>query len=478
MKNWKKALLIAGVVAVVAIVILVSVKMSQRGVVTVQTGKVARQDSLVSVVTASGEIKPLNYVNVGSTAMGQITDIVVKEGDPVKRGQLLARLESVQPAADVAAQKANVSSGEADFAATVAAGKSADAAHHTALADVPRAKAQLEKDRLEFERSQNLFREQLISKAQFDSAQAAYEVSKASLDQSVARVAQTKAQLDQANSQVQTANKRIDQYKATLTRASDVLRKTTFESPLDGVVTNLPVHVGETVVMGIQNSPGSLLMTIADMSVITAEVMVDETDIVNVHLGQPGDVTVDAIPNKTFKGHVTEIGNSAIIRSTGQAASSSNTANQEAKDFKVVVTLDDPPKNLRPGLSTTAKIQTANKTGVLTIPIQALTIRQKSELEEKPVSGAALAAGPEARQKEKEGKKEIQGVFVVRNKKAVFVPVETGITGTTDIEVVKGLNEGDEIITGSYRVLRTIRNNAPVTVDNKAPKKTEEETKS
>lgn len=258
-----------------------------------------------------------------------------------------------------------------------------------------------------------------------------------------------------------------------------MLQKHVFVSPLDGVVTNLPLHVGENVVMGIQNSPGSLVMTIADLSVITAEVKVDETDIVNVRLGQPAEVTIDAIPNKTFKGKVTEIGNSAIIRSTGLASSQSNIASQEAKDFKVVVTLESPPENLRPGLSATAKVQTATKKSVLAIPIQALTIRQKADLEgqdqkDKGKSGSAMAAGPQDREKEKEAKKEIQGVFAVRGKSVQFLPVETGITGTTDIEVTSGLKEGDEIVTGSYKVLRTIRNNATVKVDNEAPKKPEE----
>ncbi len=477
MKKWKKISLAIGGVLVLAIVVAVSVKLSRKGIVTVQTGRVSKQD-LLSLVTASGEVKPLSYVNVGATAFGKITEIAVKEGDRVKKGQLLARLEAVQPSADVEAQQAALKATEGDAVAAEAASKSADAAYRTAVADLARARAELEKARLEFERSQSLLRDQLISKSQFDGAKAANEVAEAVVLQCDARVSQTRAQADQARTQQQTAHTRIQQFRANLTRVSDVLSKHTFLSPLNGVVTNLPVEVGETVVVGIQNSPGSLLMTIADMSVITAEVKVDETDIVNVRLSQSADVTIDAIPNKIFKGTVSEIGNTAVIRSTGMATSSANIASQEAKDFKVKITLQNPPDNLRPGLSTTAKIQTASKNNILTIPIQALTIRQKSELEppdkKKQASGAALAAGPEARQKEKEGKKEVQGVFAVRDKKVKFVPVETGITGTTDIEVTSGLKEGDEIVTGSYRVLRTIRNDASVKVDNKAPKKEEE----
>jgi len=278
--------------------------------------------------------------------------------------------------------------------------------------------------------------------------------------------------------QKDSADRRISQNRANLTRVSDVLRKTTYAAPFDGTITNLPVREGETVVIGIQNSPGSTLMSIADMSVITAEVKVDETDIVNVKLGQPAEVTIDAIPKKSFKGLVTEIGNNAIVRSTGLATSQQTTASQEAKDFKVVVTLQEPPENLRPGLSATAKITTAVRTNVLTIPIQALTVRQQADLRaENDGKGSVQAAAPQnetAKAKDRD-KEEIQGVFVIRNRKAEFMPVETGITGTTDIEVLKGLKDGDEIVTGSYKVLRTMRPGAGVKVDNTVPKKEEAE---
>jgi HlyD family secretion protein len=226
-------------------------------------------------------------------------------------------------------------------------------------------------------------------------------------------------------------------------------------------------------VPGIQSSTASNIMTIADMSIITAEVKVDETDIVSVKLDQVADVTIDAIPNKTFKGHVIEIGDTAIIRSTGVAASQSTTSSQEAKDFKVVVALDNPPDDIRPGLSCTAKITTATRERALTIPIQALTIRQKGDLEAKPKNGAVVEAAKLDPAAEKARKEEIQGVFVVSGGKAQFHKVETGITGATDIEVVSGLKEGDEIVTGSYQVIRTIKPDASVKVDNKAPIKTE-----
>ena len=226
------------------------------------------------------------------------------------------------------------------------------------------------------------------------------------------------------------------------------------------------------MVIGIQNSPGSTLMTLADMSVITSEVKVDETDIVNVKLGQSADVTIDAIPRKTFHGTVTEIGNNAIVRSTGVATSQQSSTSQEAKDFKVVVTLTDPPPDLRPGLSSTAKITTATRSSVLSIPIQALTIRSRADLEKASEKDSVKAAGaPLDAAKQKE---EIQGVFVIRNKKAEFVPVDTGISGTTDIEITKGLHESDEVVTGSYKVLRTLKPGTSVKIDNSAPKKEEE----
>jgi len=220
-------------------------------------------------------------------------------------------------------------------------------------------------------------------------------------------------------------------------------------------------------------------MALADMSIITAEVKVDETDIVNLRLGQPADVTIDAIPRKVFHGVVSEIGDNAIVRSTGVATSQQTTASEEAKDFKVVVTVEDPPSDLRPGLSTTAKITTATRSNALAIPIQALTIRTRTQLEKQDTSaGSVHAAAPAPKETASKGIKDsdIQGVFVLRNHKAEFVPVQTGVTGTTDVEVLDGLKDGDEVITGSYKVLRTLRPGASVKVDNSAPKKEDETT--
>jgi HlyD family secretion protein len=460
MKTWKKVLIGVGAVLVLIVIVSVTVYQSRKNLVTVQTGKVQKQN-LASIVSASGEIKPKTYVNIGANAFGKIIKLHVKEGDRVTKGQLLAQLENVQSSADVNATRAGVQAAETDAIA-------ADAALNTSLADLNRAKSDAEHAKLDWERAQGLYNAALIAKQDYDIKKSAWEMADAGLAQAQAKVAQAKAQKD-------SADKHISQNQANLTRVSDVLQKTTYEAPFDGVITNLPVREGETVVIGIQNSPGSTLMTLADMSVITSEVKVDETDIVNVRLGQPADVTIDAIPHKVFHGVVSEIGDNAIVRSTGVATSQATSTSEEAKDFKVVVTLSDPPPDLRPGLSSTAKITTAVRSGVLSIPIQALTVRTQADLAPKDAKGSnnvqAASSAPVDAAKQKE---EVQGVFVIRNKKAEFVPVDTGISGTTDIEVIKGLQDGDEVITGSYKVLRTLKPGTSVKIDNSVPKKEDE----
>ena len=467
-KKWKIIITVV-VVLGLGIGVYASTVLSKKGLVTVQTGNVSRGD-LDSVVTASGEIKPKNYINIGANAQGELKEILVKEGDRVRKGQLLVRIENVQPEADVDAQKATLNSAEADSAASEAQVKSADEQIRTMATQIDKDRADLDRMKADFDRSQALYNEHLLAKQDLDLRKYTYEAQVSTIRQSEQRLVQSRAQREQAVAQLASAQKRIAQFRAVLVRYNDILQKHNAYAPIDGVVTNLPVRVGEIVVPGVQNSSASTIMTIADMSLITAEVKVDETDIVNVKLNQSADVTIDAIPNKTFKGHVTEIGNTAILRSTGLAASQSAVSSQEAKDFKVVVALDNPPDDIRPGLSCTAKITTATRKNVLTIPIQALTVRQKGQLEPKPADGKAPAVAtkldPVA---EKAKKEEIQGVFVVSNGKAVFQKVETGITGATDIEVLTGLKEGDQIITGTYQVIRTIANEAQVKVDNKAP---------
>ena len=429
-----------------------------KGLVTVQTGTVTREN-LTSVVTASGEVRPKNYTNVLGEGIGKITDITVREGDRVKKGDVLLHLENIQPGADVEAQAANVQAAESGL-------KVAAANYDSAVATQAQRQADLEKQKLDWQRSQQLYKEELISRQDYDAAKAAYDSSVAALNASQAQVAQAQAAREQSNST-------MDQTRAQLTHTKDVLRKTTYTAPISGIVSYIDVRVGENVVPGIQNAQGSFLMTISDMSVVTAEVKVDETDITNVRNGQAADVTIDAVPGQVFKGHVTEVGELAILRTSGQAAMTATTANtQEARDFKVVVTVDNPPASLRPGLSATARIQTAHKDNVLTVPIQALAVRSQKTIEEArqgdganvtlaASNGDAAVGGANA---------DIQGVFVVREKKAVFVPVQTGISGITDIEVTNGLQEGDQIIVGSYKALRSLRPGGRIKVDNSPPK--------
>jgi HlyD family secretion protein len=464
MKTWKKAVIGIGIVVLLSAILGFTIVQSRANVVVVQTGLAKKQD-IVSIVSASGEIKPRQYVNIGANTFGKIVKLFVAEGDRVKRGDMLAQIENVQPAADVAASEASLEAARTDADA-------AQAALRNARADLARAQSDAAHAKLDFDRAQALYKGALIAQQDYEAKKAAWEAADAGVTGAQARIVQSQAQFD-------SATRRINQNAATLTHASDVLHKTEYRAPFDGTVTNLPVREGETVVIGIQNAPGSTLMTLADMSVITAEVRADETDIVNVGLGQDVAVTIDAIPKKVFKGVVTEIGENALLRSTGVASSQTTSSNQEAKDFKVVITLKDPPNNLRPGLSCTAKITTASRASTLAIPIQALTMRDRKDLEA-PVSGhsapkktAAASAGSGDAAAGKGKDQELQGVFVVRNHKAEFVEVETGVAGATDIEITRGLKEGDEVVTGSYKVLRSLRNGASVRIDNSAPKKEE-----
>ena len=358
-RKWKILVLIL-LLLLVAGGVYASIQYSQRGIVTVQTGKVSRQD-LASIVTASGEVKPRNYINIGANAMGPLTAIYVKEGDHVKKGQILASIEAIQPNADVNAQKASVNAALSDSAASEAGLVAADESIKAAEATLVHDKADLDQKKADYQRAKGLFEAKLLARQDYDAKEAAYNQAVATVAESQSRISQTKAQRAQTAAQLASTQKHVAQQQAMLIRADDVLKNFNAIAPLDGVVTNLPVRVGETVVQGIQNSAASTIMTIADMSIITAEVKVDETDIVNVKLDQPAEVTIDAIPNRTFKGKVIEIGDTAIVRSTGLAASQSTTSSQEAKDFKVVVALDIPQDLVRPGLSCTAKITTATR---------------------------------------------------------------------------------------------------------------------
>jgi HlyD family secretion protein len=424
----------------------------QSGFTKVNTAKIQRA-SLATVVSGTGQIRPKTFVNLGATAMGRITHLYVKEGDHVKQGQQVATIESIQQEANVAGQTAAIAAANTDIAALVAAEK-------TAQANLDRAKADLEQKKLDWDRAQGLYKAGIMAKQDYDAKKAAYDTDVATIAQNEAALNQAKAQTDSARGHMRTA-------EATLRANQDMLNRTVAIAPFNGIVTNEPVREGETVVEGIQNAEGSTLMTLADMSVITAEVKVDETDIVNVQIGQSADVTVDAIPGKVFKGHVTLVGDQALLRSSGLATSTQTSGTEEAKDFKVVITIDQPSDELRPGLSTTAKITTAQKSNILSLPIQALTMHSPETPNNSGVQAASTTpAGA--------NDKEQQGVYVISKDahgklRAHFVPVTTGITGATDIEVLSGLKEGDEIVTGPYKTLRGLKENALVKRDTAKP---------
>ena len=478
MTRRRKLVFVIGAALVLALIASSVVQKKRAQVIAVQIGTVARQN-LSSTVTASGEIRPRLYVNITSQTFGKIVTIEVAEGQVVETGHVLLRMEAVQPTAGVAAQNAMVKSATAAVAA-------ATANQRTAAAELARASADFERAKLDWDRAEQLFGRGVISQSERDVRKSSFESARAGVDVAEARVGQAEAEMDGSNSQLQEA-------RAGLSRSEDDLHKTIYTSPIDGVVTSLPVHVGEQMVPGIQNSPGSYLMTVADMSAVTAEVRVDESDVIDIAPGQPAEVSIDAYPDSTFHGTVSEIGTTALLRSTGQSTSQLTTGSQEAKDFKVVIILEKPPASVRPGLSATAKITTAIRDKALAIPIQALTIRRQADIdiaekakkskdkderkskEEKgsdeaaaenvpaqdslahaSVAGAraAAVASPDGNL---DSKKEIQGVFVVHDGRARFHRVKTGITGITDIEITDGLQEGDEIVTGSYKILRELK---------------------
>ena len=427
--------------AAIALLVLVgvvagSVIRDNRSKVVVQTQKVARRD-LVSLVSASGEVKPRRYVNIGSNPSGRIVKLHVKEGDRVKRGQVLARIEAER---------------------YEAGNRQAEAGVQAARAELDRALADVEQARLAFDRTERMHKDKLVSDQQFDQAQADFRMRQAAVEAQRRRIAQLQAQLDSTR---------------------DDLLKTTVISPMDGVVTSLPKEEGE-VVIGAQSFSPTVIMTVADLSVMECEIMVDETDIRHLALGQPAEVRVDALEDVKIKGEVTEIGSSAIVRGSSattanQPTATGNTANQ-AKDFKVKITLADPPASLRPGLNATADIEVARKQDVLAAPIQAVVVRE--------VDKDGKVVDPDATDKSAEstdntvvqaGKTKLEekdGVFVVvEGKKVAFRPVETGIMGDTDVEIVNGVKDGEEIVSGSYKTLRTLKEDARIKIDDKSKKK-------
>ncbi|MEJ2109006.1 MAG: efflux RND transporter periplasmic adaptor subunit [Acidobacteriota bacterium] len=484
MSKKKKLYLAGGVVLVLILAIWGGVKSSGNKGVQVEAEKVSRIDLLTSKVTASGEIRAKRFVDLQAEVTGVITDLYVHEGDTVKKGDMLLQIDPIQnetekDIADSQYKQAvmEVRNREIEIANTELQLERDKAALNQARAELEQKEADYERQRNSFRRKQKLHEEGLLSRDDYEIAQNALNSAESYLDIQKENLKQRENQIevsvnniDKMKLSLDTAKQTERQRKASLVRAQDSLEDATIKSPLDGVITSLTKETGERAVPGNFNNPEATIMTIADLSVIQAELKVDETEIVGLSLGDYAEVEVDALPDIVFKGNVTEIGNSPI----------SGTSQQEAKDFKVVVTLEDPSPKLRPGMSCTSDITTDTREDALAIPIQALTIREVEVDEDGTYHEPALASIDDKSDDEDDSdsddvpKEELEGVFVIKeDKRARFRPIKTGITGETDIEVLDNLEEGEEIITGNFQTLRTIEDGAYVTVINR--KKSEEE---
>ncbi|MBP1658972.1 MAG: efflux transporter, family, subunit [Candidatus Aminicenantes bacterium] len=399
-RRRKKPLIILAVVVVLGAIVVGNLRSRREKAVNVTVDKVQLQD-LTSIVSASGEIKPKKNINISAQVPGRIIKIGVEEGDEVKAGDFLLALDSTQYEANADRDQNFI---------------------RAANADLIQAEARLQRDKNSLDRLQKLFADDLISKDQLEQAQSQFDVT----------AAQTNAIRFQ-----------IKQAEASLKSTLDNLSKTTFRSPIDGVITSLRVEEGEVAIIGTMNNPGTVLLTIADLSVMEVEVEVDETDVVGVTLGQEAKVRVDAFPNTVFSGKVTEVGSSALQQATAGAAT------QESKDFKVVVTLDNPDRKLKPGLSASADVIVASKTQALAVPISALVLRDKPNAEKNAAA------------------REEEGVYIVEAGRVKFVPVGKGITGGMMIEITSGLAQGQEIVTGPYASLRELKDGVLIKTETK-----------
>jgi HlyD family secretion protein len=433
MSPFRKKVLIGAVVVVIGTAaVFANLRFSRSGGKEVNVETIAARD-LQAIVSASGKIQPKRSVNISADTMGRVTELAISEGETVRRGQFLLQVDPTNLQSAVTRSEASLGAAAAQLeqmrTAVVTAGENLALARET------------------LRRQRELWREQLTPRE--------------ALDRAETEVKLREAELREREQQIQTQEQRIRQERANVNSVRYDLTKVRITSPIDGIVTRRNIEAGETVVIGTMNNPGTVLLTIADMSVIEAEIEVDETDIPSVRLGQPAKVTVDALPNRTFNGHVTEIGNSPIL-AAGQAQ-----AGQQATNFKVKVTLDEEIPDVRPGFTCTAEITTDTRQQALAVPIQAMAVRQvvfdaKGEIVREPadtqkrrrrpaesvVSAEELPAGQERR--------ETEGVFVMRDDAAVFVPVKTGIAGDKYFEVLSGLQAGDRVITGPFASVREL----------------------
>ena len=442
MSRKKKILIGVGIVVLLGAVAFANVKFKKKDGVTVNTEAIQKR-RLEAIVSASGKIQPKTLVNISADTMGRVTGLAVNEGDRVTKGQFLLEI-------DPRNLRTRVESGEASLQA---AGSQAEQLRLS----LESAKVNLKAAQDNFRRQQELWKGGLTTREQLERSESELRVREADL----------RAQ----EQNVRTQQLRIRQERATLDSARYDLTKVRIESPIAGIVTRRNIEEGETAVTGTMNNAGTVLLTIADMSVIEAEVEVDETDIPNVQLGQKAKVTIDAMPGKTFTAKVTEIGNSPI-QAAGQAASA------QATNFKVVLTLDGLISDVRPGFTCTAEITTATRDSALSVPIQATTVREmviddKGAIVREPVTAVKgrRPAPTSDELKQGQSRKELEGVFVVKDAKVMFEPVKTGIAGEKYFEVLSGLKEGDQVVVGPFSSVRELRDGAAVKAE-PAPRST------
>jgi HlyD family secretion protein len=441
--NRKKVIIGIIILLVAAGVVSANLLYKKAPGVAVQVEKIQKRD-LESIVSASGKIQAKTTVNVSANTMGRVTKLTIEEGDRVKAGQFLMEI-------DPRSARTAVERGEAGMVAQRTAVEQAKVALESSRASLDLARQNLK-------RQQDLWKDQLTTKE--------------ALDRAMNEVALRERDIEARQAEISMQTTRIRQTNADLDNAKYNLSQVTIESPIDGIVTRRNIEQGETVVIGTMNNAGTVLLTIADMSVIEAELEVDETDIPNLQLGQKAKVTIDAIPDKTFTGKVSEIGNSPI-----QAAAAGTS--RQATNFKVKVTIDGQIPEVRPGFTCTADITTATRSKALSVPIQALTVREvildqkgnviRPPAAEKGKAKAVVAASTNGDLPPGQTKKETEGVFVIRDNKATFVALKTGIAGEKFFEILSGLAENDEVITGPFNSVRDLKDGDPVKLEQ--PKK-------
>ena len=438
----KNVLIGVGVAIVAAAVIAANFYFKRDKGITVTTEAIKTRD-LEAVVSASGKIQPKRLVNISADTPGRVVNLAVNEGDRIKKGQFLLQI-------DPKSLRTRVEGGTASLQA-------AEASLDQMRQSVETGRVQLQQARQNFARQQDLWRQQLTTREALEKAENDVKAAESTLQE---REKQSNAQAS-----------RIAQERAGLASAQYDLSKVRIESPIDGIVTRRNIQEGETAVIGTMNNPGTVLLTLADMSVIQAEVEVDETNIPHVAIGQIGKISIDAIPDKTFKGHVTEIGNSPIQTTTAASAGT------QATNFKVVVVLDEQVPDVRPGFTCTADVTTAIRKGVTSVPIPAVAVREliydangqvvKQPRDEKRPRGGVEPIAAAAELKPGQTRKETEGVFVVRNGRAEFVPIKMGIAGDKYFEVLAGLMSGDQVVTGPYNSVRGMKDDDAVKVDTK-----------